>query len=397
LLQYLKNLYSLRIVLLTFYHFYESVKNFYMTKQRICIVGDGLAGLMTTLVLAKIPGVEINLIAKKGQKNSDKRTTAISDTNFKFIKENILDLDKKLFWPSKNIELFYETSKERINFLNLKESSSNLMYVFENDKIRSILLKKIIKNKIKIIRREVKSLENFKNYDLAIFCLGPRSSIYDKIAKLKPIKKDYKEVAVTGYAKHDLKSLNTSQFFLKEGPLAILPFSRNYFSFVWSLKKSFYEKKSKKIKDILKYKLLEMLKTKKKIGISNIQSYPISLNLKRQYYQKNILILGEGLHSIHPLAGQGFNLVLRDIKKLKEVVNYYVGLGISISHSYALSDFYNNRRPENTIMGLGVDFTHSFFKEYKFLDPFKKTILKQLSESKFIKKLSKRISDKGLY
>ena len=119
--------------------------------------------------------------------------------------------------------------------------------------------------------------------------------------------------------------------------------------------------------------------------------------MKRQYYQKNILILGEGLHSIHPLAGQGFNLVLRDIKKLKEVVNYYVGLGISISHSYALSDFYNNRRPENTIMGLGVDFTHSFFKEYKFLDPFKKTILKQLSESKFIKKLCKRISDKGLY
>ena len=271
------------------------------------------------------------------------------------------------------------------------------MYVFENDKIKRILLKEIRKNKIKIVRKEVKKIEDLENYDLAILCLGSRSSIYEKIIKLKPIRKDYKEVAVTGYVKHDLKNLNTSQFFLKEGPLAILPFSRNCFSFVWSLKKKFYEKKSKKIVDFIQHKLLELLKIKKKIYVNNIQSYPIALNLKRQYYKKNILILGEGLHSIHPLAGQGFNLVLRDIKKLKEVVKYYVGLGISISNSYALSDFYNNRKPENIIMGLGVDLTHKFFKKSRFLEPVKKTILKQVSKSEFLKNLSKRISDKGLY
>ena len=111
-----------------------------MNKQRICIVGDGLAGLMTAVVLGRIPGVDINLIAKKEKKNLDKRTTAISHTNFKFNQENIFRLDNNLFWPSKNIELFYETSEERVNFLNLNETHSNLMYVFENDKIKSILL-----------------------------------------------------------------------------------------------------------------------------------------------------------------------------------------------------------------------------------------------------------------
>ena len=40
----------------TFYHFYESVKNFYMIKQRICIVGDGLSGLMTAAVFSKVCG-----------------------------------------------------------------------------------------------------------------------------------------------------------------------------------------------------------------------------------------------------------------------------------------------------------------------------------------------------
>ena len=36
-----------------------------MIKQRICIVGDGLSGLMAAAVLAKVPGIEVNLIAKK--------------------------------------------------------------------------------------------------------------------------------------------------------------------------------------------------------------------------------------------------------------------------------------------------------------------------------------------
>ena len=160
---------------LLFYHFYESVKNFYMIKQRICIVGDGLSGLMTAVVLGQISGVEVNLIAKKRSKNLDKRTTAISDTNFKFIRNNITCLEQKLFWPSKKIELFYETSKERINFLNLKETNSNLMYVFENDKTKSVLLKEIIKNKIKLIRKDVKNLEELKDYDLIVLCMGGKS------------------------------------------------------------------------------------------------------------------------------------------------------------------------------------------------------------------------------
>ncbi len=367
-----------------------------MIKQRICIVGDGLSGLMTAAVLAKVPGIEVNLIAKKGIKNSDKRTTAISDTNYRFINQNITSLRPKFFWPSKKIELFYETSKESINFLNLNEANSNLMYVFENDKVKSILLKEISKNKIKLIRKNLKNLNELKDYDLAILCIGGQSKIYDNITKSRSINKDYKERAITGYVKHNLKTLNTSQFFLKEGPLAILPFSKNYFSFVWSVKKYFFENNSKKIAALVKNKLLELLKSKQGITISNIQSYPISLSLKRQYHQKNLLILGEGLHTIHPVAGQGFNLVLRDIKKLKEVVKYYVGLGISIKNSYALNDFYNSRKPENTIMSLGVDATHIFFKKNKYLDPFKEIIVKNIKNNETLKKLSKIISNRGL-
>ncbi len=367
-----------------------------MNKQRICIVGDGLSGLMTTLVLGQIPGVEVILISKKGSQNLDKRTTAISDTNFKFIKENFQNLNDNLFWPSKKIDLFYETATEKINFLNLNEDTSNLMYVFENDKIKNLLLKEISKKKIKIIKKQIKDFKELKNYNLTILCLGGDSKIYKKIINKRSIEKNYKEIAVTGYIKHNLKYLNTSQFFLKEGPLAILPFSKNFFSFVWSLRKDFFEKNQKKIKYLIENKILELIKIRQNISISNIQFYPVSLGLKRQYHYKNTLILGEGLHTIHPIAGQGFNLILRDIKKIKEIITYYSRLGISIKNSYALSDFYSSRKPENIIIGLGIDFTRDFFKRNKYLDPLKEVILKNISNNHTLKKLSKIISNQGL-
>ena len=55
------------------------------------------------------------------------------------------------------------------------------------------------------------------------------SKIYQKIIDKRSIKKDYKEIAITGYVKHNFKNLNTAQYFLKEGPLAILPFKKIIF------------------------------------------------------------------------------------------------------------------------------------------------------------------------
>ena len=210
-----------------------------MKKQRICIAGDGLSGLMAALALNKIEGLEVHLISKKNKHSKDKRTTAISATNHAFFNQVIDKLDKKLFWPSKKIDLFYERKDQKINFLNLNEDSENLMYVFENDKIKEILNKEIKKKKIKTLQKNINELKDLDGYDMKILCLGRFSKIYQSIVDKRSLNKDYKEIAITGYVKHNLKNLNTAQYFLKEGPLAILPFSINNFSFVWSVDKEF--------------------------------------------------------------------------------------------------------------------------------------------------------------
>ncbi len=363
-----------------------------MNKQKICVVGDGLSGLMTVLALNKLEGVEVLLISRKNKHSKDRRTTAISSSNFEFFNKVIDKLDKRFFWPSKKINLFYETKDQNMNFLNFNEDSKNLMYVFENDKIKEILIKEIKKKKIKTLQKNINELKDLDSYDMKILCLGRSSKIYQDIANKRSIHKDYKEIAITGYVKHNLKNLNTAQYFLKEGPLAILPFSKNNFSFVWSVDKKFPKKD---INSVIKSKICKVLKTNK-IQISNQQSYPLMLNLERAYYKNDILILGEGLHTVHPVAGQGFNLVLRDIKKLQKIFKYYTELGMSLKSTTALEEFTNNRKSENIITGLGIDLTHNFFKQNKLLNPFKETILRNISKNNILKKISKFISNQGL-
>ena len=367
-------------------------KIYNVKKQRICIVGEGLTGLMSAIALNNLPNLEVHLIAKKNKILNDKRTTAIAASNFNFVQDIMSKLDKKLFWPSKKINLFYETKDQKINFLNFNEDN-NLMYVFENNKVKEVLMKEIKKKKIKIIKKNITKINDLDAYDLKVLCLGRNSKIYQNIVNNRSIEKDYKEIALTGYVKHNLKDVITSQFFLKEGPLAILPFSKSNFSFVWSVKKEFIKKN---IRSVIASKICGLLKVNKKINISNIQSYPLTLNLKRTYYKNDILILGEGLHTIHPVAGQGFNLIIRDIKKLKDVLKYYTDLGISINSSSALEDFSNNRKSENIITGLGIDITHNFFKQHNLLEPIKEVILKNISKNNTLKKISKFISNQGL-
>ena len=106
--------------------------------------------------------------------------------------------------------------------------------------------------------------------------------------------------------------------------------------------------------------------------------------------------MGDGLHAVHPLAGQGFNLVLRDIKKLSELIDKKLKLGLSLRDSSLLKDFCHARKPENTIVGLGINLTNIFFKDNIFFSPFKKVILNNIKNFKLIKKISQSISDKGI-
>tara|TARA_B100000945_G_scaffold226777_1_gene183490 strand:- start:5093 stop:6229 length:1137 start_codon:yes stop_codon:yes gene_type:complete len=377
-----------------------------MKNQKICIVGDGLAGLTTALTLKEL-NIDIDLFYKKKNKNlkNDKRTTAISLSNYQFLRKLIKKNNLNYFWPCKYVSLFYETKNQYINFLNYKEEEKNLMYIFENKKFANNLVNelKAFKNinfingtidKIDSINSYLKYKNKKKFYDLIILCAGGKNIFYKQINRDRSIKKDYKEFAITCNVQHKLKLKGASQYFLSEGPLAILPIKKNMFSLVWSLSND-YKNNDKKalIQDKLRYIFGKQIKIK----VSKIQMFPLHLDLKTRYFKKNILVLGQGIHSIHPIAGQGFNLIIRDIKKLSLIIKKNLELGLGIKNSNILVEFYQTRNPENTLIGIGNDLIRSFFKPNKFIDPIKLSLLKNFSKNKNLKRVSQIISDKGLF
>ena len=377
-----------------------------MKKQKICVIGDGLSGLTAALALSNLD-IEVDFIIKNIQekKTSDPRITAISQSNFKFLIKYLDKKDAKLFWPCKKINLFYEKINHLYNFINFSEDHKNLLYIIKNNDLKKIFLKKI-KNKknIKIINKEVKKVDT-KNtciqlgkksyvYDLILLCVGRSSKIISEFVGKRYIQKDDKEIALTSMVSHNINISDPRQYFLKEGPLAILQINEKNFSFVWSVSNKL---KTINTKDLVYNKLKKILGNKTNINLNEIVTFPISFKFNSIFSKNNSLVLGDGSYNVHPVAGQGFNLIIRDIIKLFQFIEYNQSLGLPIRDSEIIKKFVSSRKPENLLFGLGINLTNSFFKQNKITSPIKDFILKDINKFNFLKEISIKISDKGIF
>ena len=376
-----------------------------MIKQKICIIGNGLTGLTAALILGKL-NLEIHLIAAPNRsKRQDIRTTAISDSNHKSLINLIGKKHSKIFFQSREIDLYKEYSGEVKHFMNLSKKDENLMFLFQNETLKKIIQKKINKYKnLKTYYKKVSKVDvenngvlfaNKKiNYDAIFVCTGSKSEIVKDIFGDRFIENKTNEIAFTSIVNHTSNINNAKQFFLKEGPMAILPLNKNKFSFVWSVSSKL---KNQNPAPFVTKKLKEILKLKNDLKISKIDCFPISFKFRSNLNKKNVLVLGEGAYNVHPVAGQGFNLILRDVLYLNRKINEYVKNGIQIKDSLFISEYLEQRKPENLLFGLGINFLNYFFKFNKTTEPIKKVILKDINKLNILKNVSLRVSNKGIF
>ncbi len=379
-----------------------------MKKQKICIVGDGMSGLITAQILGKLD-VQIDLISKKSKnKFIDNRTTALSPSNYKFISKHLPKKISQIFFECKKVSLYHEKENNiLLNFLNFEETKKNLMLITENKNLKNFLISAIRKNKkIKIINKDVKRISinktsiEFKNrdnyYDMILICVGRSHRLVEELLGKRYIEQNKKEIAFTCTVSHNLILKGSKQYFFKEGPMAILPISNKKFSVVWSMKKSYSKYNQAQIKKLILVKLSNILPKKCKVKVSKIKNFPIFFRINKIFFKNNIFALGESVYNVFPLAGQGFNLVLRDIEELYEKIKEYISLGIQIKDSLIFNNLYANRKPENFLYGLGIDLTQKFFRYNMITAPFKNSLLKDLDNFKFLKKIGLKIADKGI-
>ena len=293
--------------------------------MRIGIIGDGL----TSLALAKAlvnQNIYVDILTSKNKQKIDQsRTIGITKSNVEYFNKNIININK-IIWKLNKIEIFSEKlSKEKL--LEFQNNSQELFSMVRSLDLYNILEKNLRSSKFFKKKNEGNLVNTQNKYNLLIN-LNFSNLIAKKFFSKKTIKK-YKSSAYSVIISHEKTNNKTArQIFTKIGPLAFLPISDRETSIVYSIKNSAQIKKENLEELINLYNSNYKIKKFNKISSFEL----LSINL-RTYYHKNVLAFGELIHKIHPIAGQGFNMTIRDIKILLEIIQSKIDLGLPIDIS----------------------------------------------------------------
>ena len=379
-----------------------------MKKQKICIIGGNLTGLVTAISLSKL-NCDIDLITSDINKNTkSNRTIAISENNFNFLnKLNISRSLKKEVWPCSVMKLYTEIKNEKFSEifeLNNDNKRKKILYMLENSKITKLMVSKIkqiksisVKYHEKISEivtsgslKSVKFNNNNYKYNLIIICAGSNSSLVKNLFNDQIIENLYNEVSISAILKHSsLKNNTVRQIFLDNEILALLPISNTRTSIVWSVKKDIKEKNDLCAKKKIEFYVKNYLKNA--TFATNIEYKDLNFIIRNKYFQDRTLLFGDALHVVHPFVGQGFNMTLRDLVCLEKTLSKKIYLGLDIGSSDILSEFSSKVKPRNFVFSIGVDFLKNSFSFKKL----RNDILKILNKSNFAKNILFNIADKG--
>ena len=363
--------------------------------MNVCIIGGGL----TSLTLAKIlinKKIDVHICQKNIKNNFPKtRTLGISQDNLKYIEKEIQTIPKKNLWRINKIEIFSEKlSKDKI--LNFEKKKDDLFYIIKNNILHKLLTNKLSKSKFyskEIIKNNTfyKKILKENKYNLIINC--DAKNIITKKYFLKKIDKKYDNFAYTTILTHQKIKNNTAiQIFSKHGPIAFLPISNTETSVVYSVDVTKNICDKEKIINLIKKHNPKYIIKK----ISNLNKFELKSSNLRNYYHKNVVAFGDCLHKIHPLAGQGFNMTIRDIKAFSNIIENRINLGLQLDTSI-LEEFEKKTKHINFIFSSGIDFIYEFFNFNKDIENKNlNRVLKFIGKNKTFTNLLVKYADKGI-
>lgn len=187
---------------------------------------------------------------------------------------------------------------------------------------------RIIKSRICHLETEfataitVDANENHYRSSVIAGCDG-RDSVVAHAAGIRRLVKDYNQTAVVCAVEHELCHDGAAhQFFMEDGPLAILPLPGNRSSLVWTVRAEYgFQLANMTDDEFLTHLQLPFGNFMGGIKLVGKRAmFPLSQSLAEQLIAPRLALLGESAHGLHPLAGQGLNLGLRDAASLAEIL-----------------------------------------------------------------------------
>ena len=380
----------------------------------ITIIGAGLIGLCMSSMLSKLNKkilvIDKNSVNSKNYLLNDIRTTAISQGT-KRILENlkIWHKIKEYSQPIKKIDVLESTSNKRIVFDSKDLGEGDLGYIVSNSILKKEFLSKINKSsRIEIMdKTEVNDLKVFDiSHDkfpeihtgdsiiTSKILIGAdgRYSNSRNLINLPNYKFDYKQNAYVFFITHKKShSSNAFEVFFPEGPLAILPMlkekNQNRSSVVWTV--------DKKLGDLTKlkkneFKKMFLEKYMNLLGdvtrISDPQKYELNVVNANLTIKNRVVFIGDAAQAIHPIAGQGFNLGVRDCEVLFRNISRSFELGLDPGTILRLESYLKERLSDKySFMGATHFLNLIFSNNSRSVTKLRKIGLGVVQKSKILK------------
>ena len=350
--------------------------------HKICVVGGGITGAVMVLLLKNSNMFKLNEIGwikPKLKSKYDFRTTFYNETSLKLLNNlNILKRLKKNDYTSvKNIKVFGPNHSSPLEW-DYFDTKRELGAVIKND-----IILNIIEDKLKDIKQydsfvnntECKEFERtlylenktFINTHLVLSADG-KNSYLRKLLSVKTIKKNTKHIAISGFLKQSKNHNSTAiQAFTNIGPIGILPYeNKNLVNFVQSIEKVECKKILSKenpeyficneLNKFFSHIDLNFSPINKINKIENKLSFwDLDLNLVLNPTSSRAILIGDAAHSIHPLAGQGLNLSLRDCGSALNAIENCLKFGNDLGDESILEFYKRERLPKNISMTAFTD------------------------------------------
>ena len=344
-----------------------------MKNREIIVVGGGMVGALTALLLAK-QGFVVHLIEKNPPENIgddspfDLRVSAFSAQSKNLLEQAgvWLDIPDNRLCAYQGLQT-WEAGSNKLTFDSNELGMDALGYIAENRWVQAVLWQSLktfdnvtfyehcsllsinnAQHAVTVILNNQQQIEA----ELLIACDGANSATR-ALLDIGVTAWDYRQQCMLINIKTDCPQQNiTWQEFRESGPCAFLPLAQDNASLVW------YHS-SVKIKQLqslnpaqLKKQIqLEFPKLNFDFEVLASGAFPLTRRHAQTYHRGRAVLLGDAAHTINPLAGQGVNLGFKDVQCLVELLIHSSDLPMDT----LLKRYELQRKPHNLLMQSAMD------------------------------------------
>jgi 2-octaprenyl-6-methoxyphenol hydroxylase len=358
-----------------------------MTKRVDMLIGGaGFAGLALAIALREALGEDFSVAvadpALRHEKSKDPRASAIAAAARRMFEAiGVWQAVESDAQPM--LDMLVTDSKlddaVRPGFLSFEgevEPGEAFAHMIENRLLVDALVEKAKELDIELMPTAVVSFEKRADHvdvsladgatvgaKLLVGADGARSSIREH-AGIATYGWDYGQSGIVTTVGHERPhNGRAEEHFLPAGPFAILPLTGNRSSIVWTER----TREAERIVALPDAEFHAELEKRFGLHLGDIEvigarrAFPLGLYTARSFIAERLALVGDAAHIIHPIAGQGLNMGLRDVAALAEAVADAARLGLDVGSPDVLERYQRWRRFDTAMMGVATDGLNRLF------------------------------------